>query len=52
MNAVTVALVALGMFAAAFLVGWALCRAAADGDRAMYADRDCDPEEHGTGWER
>ena len=45
MNAVTVALVALGMFAAALLFAWALCRAAAEGDRQMWADRDCTAEE-------
>jgi hypothetical protein len=51
MNLAAVALAALAMFALAFLVGLALCRAAAEGDRRMYADRDRDPDEHGTGWE-
>ena len=35
----------VGGIAAAYLFAWALCHSAAEGDRRMWADRDCTPEE-------
>ena len=40
-----IALALIAVIAAALLLAIGLCRAAAVGDRQMWADRDCTPEE-------